>query len=197
MTTSTGENSCGQIETEDLLLELSVLGKDLSSGAALKDERTVAEFQATASSLVERASTLVQRVSREQARLEQLARQVDRPPTTVISPSVSTTAAAATVAVATGAGAAPRNLVQVSLSRRLLCLRMWPMAWDCRASYRALTKWVNPMTCCYTGDFAAFHSIFHVISSFYPHMTKPSVLPEIALGGVKYALALTGCIELS
>lgn len=104
MAASTGENGCDQIETEDLLLELSVLGKDLSSGAALKDERAVAEFQATASTLIERASTLVQRVSREQARLEQLARQVDRPPTTVISPSASAAGAAAAAPAETGAG---------------------------------------------------------------------------------------------
>lgn len=101
MAASNGENSGVEIETEDLLLELSVLGKDLSSGAALKDERAVAEFQATASSLVERASMLVQRVSREQARLEQLAMQVDRPPTTVISPSVAVGAAAAAAAAPT------------------------------------------------------------------------------------------------
>ena len=93
MAASSGKNGCDPVETEDLLLELSVLKQDLSSGAALKDQRTIAEFQATASSLVERACALVQRVSREQARLEQLSRQVDRPPTTVISPSAAAPAA--------------------------------------------------------------------------------------------------------
>lgn len=89
MAASSSKHGCDPVETEDLLLELSVLKKDLSSGAALKDQRAIAEFQATASSLVERACALVQRVSREQARLEQLSRQVDRPPTTVISPSAA------------------------------------------------------------------------------------------------------------
>ena len=95
---STAAGGCDQIETNELLLELSVLKRDLSGALALKDDKAIAEFQANGLSLVERASTLVQRVSREQARLEQLARQVERPPTTVISPSAAAASAAAAAA---------------------------------------------------------------------------------------------------
>ena len=80
MSTSTEKT----MSTEDLLLELSVLKADLGT---LKDEKAIAEFQETAGSLVERCGALVRRVSREQARLEQLSEQVGRTPTTVISPS--------------------------------------------------------------------------------------------------------------
>ena len=79
--------STDNMSTEDLLLELSVLKADLGS---LKGEKAIAEFQETAGSLVERCGALVRRVSREQARLEEMSEQVGRTPTSVIgSPSAN------------------------------------------------------------------------------------------------------------